>query len=177
MARKRERAFAAFGAALFLITSSALTIAVVMTMVQQSKDNKANNKQETNKVDNSKKLAGTPLKDFTPVPQITELKTEDKSPGNGQEAKATDTVTVLYTGALAKTGIIFESTQDSGQPATFPLNQVIKGWTEGIPGMKVGGTRRLYIPAALAYGAQSPSPSIPANSDLVFDVTLLKVGK
>lgn len=114
---------------------------------------------------------------FTPVAEVTALKTEDLVVGTGAEAKAGDTVTVDYIGVLASTGAGFDNSIDRGQPATFPLDQVIVGWQEGIPGMKEGGKRRLYIPAAKAYGEQSPSPLIPANSDLVFDVTLIKVGQ
>ncbi|HSX32179.1 MAG TPA: FKBP-type peptidyl-prolyl cis-trans isomerase, partial [Candidatus Saccharimonadales bacterium] len=85
---------------------------------------------------------------------------------------------VDYTGAVAATGVIFQSSLDSGQPVSFPLGNVIQGWQEGIPGMKVGGTRRLIIPAAKAYGASPPQGSnIPANADLVFDVTLHKIGQ
>ena len=66
----------------------------------------------------------------------------------------------------------FESSLDSGQQATYGLNQFIQGWTEGLVGMKEGGVRRLVIPAAKAYGENPPSADIPANADLVFDVTL-----
>jgi FKBP-type peptidyl-prolyl cis-trans isomerase len=62
-----------------------------------------------------------------------------------------------------------------GRPITFPLTGVIKGWQQGVPGMKVGGTRRLLIPSEMAYGAQSPAPNIPANSDLVFDIELVAI--
>ncbi|MCU0667136.1 MAG: FKBP-type peptidyl-prolyl cis-trans isomerase [Patescibacteria group bacterium] len=117
------------------------------------------------------------IEGFTPVDSVTELKTEDLQVGAGAEAKAGDTVTVDYVGVLAKTGAGFDNSIDRGQPATFGLDQVIAGWQQGIPGMKEGGKRRLYIPAALAYGEQSPSALIPANSDLVFDVTLIKVGQ
>ena len=85
-------------------------------------------------------------------------------------------MTVHYTGALTADGTIFQSSKDTGQPATFGLDQVIKGWTEGIPGMKEGGKRRLIIPAEMAYGAQE-RPGIPANSALVFDVELISVGQ
>jgi FKBP-type peptidyl-prolyl cis-trans isomerase len=109
---------------------------------------------------------------------VSQLEAADTSPGTGAIVKAGDTVTVDYTGAVASTGIIFQSSKDSGQPVTFPLNQVIAGWSQGIPGMKVGGTRRLLIPANLAYGANPPAGSgIPANADLVFDVTLHSIGK
>lgn len=173
MTRKRDRFFAAFGAILFLVTASALTIAVVWNGIS-SHDSGASNQSQTGK----KKLEGTKLQNFTPISHIDKLQTQDLTPGTGEEVKAGDTVTVDYTGAVAATGDIFQSSLDTGQPVSFPLNQVIKGWTEGIPGMKVGGTRRLLIPADLAYGANPPAGSgIPTNADLVFDVTLHKIGQ
>ena len=121
-------------------------------------------------------MEGTQLANFTPVGNVSTLQTTDLTVGSGAAAAASDTVTVNYTGAVAATGIIFQSSLDSGRPVSFPLNQVIKGWTDGIPGMKVGGKRRLLIPAAEAYGANPPPGSnIPANADLVFDVDLLKI--
>ena len=122
------------------------------------------------------KLAGTQLANFTPVATVPQLQETDITPGTGAVVKASDTITVDYTGAVAATGIIFQSSLDSGQTATFGLNQVIPGWTQGIPGMKVGGTRRLLIPANLAYGANPPAGSgIPATAALVFDVTVHKI--
>src|SRR5690606_22330765 len=67
----------------------------------------------------------------------------------------------------------FDSSRTSPNPITFPLGGVIAGWQQGIPGMKVGGIRRLYIPAALAYGEAGSPPTIPSNADLVFEVKLL----
>lgn len=181
MARKRERIFALFGAILFLGTSSALTVAVVMSMVQQHNQQKkvadATKSLQTKVKDNKNMLQGTILANFTPVSKISELQKIDTTVGTGQEVKSGDTVTVDYTGAVASSGVIFQSSKDSGQVATFPLSQVIPGWTQGIPGMKVDGTRRLLIPAVLAYGANPPSKDIPANADLVFDVTLHKIGQ
>lgn len=182
MARKRERAFALFGALLFLITSSALTIIVIYLIIQQNKtpgDGKAS-QQDTSKqtTPTATKLQGKPMQDFTPVAHIDQLQTIDLTPGTGDTVKAGDTVTVDYTGAVAATGTVFQSSLDSGQPVSFPLSGVIPGWSQGIPGMKVNGTRRLLIPAALAYGANPPAGSgIPANADLVFDVTLHKIGQ
>jgi len=116
------------------------------------------------------------LQDFTPLDTISELKIEDRVPGNGDEVKPGDTVTCHYTGAVAKTGAVFQSSHDFGGPISFPLNGVIAGWTEGVPGMKVSGTRRLFIPAAKAYGATPPPGSgIPANADLVFDIELVSI--
>ena len=186
MARKRDRAFALFGAVLFLLTSSALTIAVIYTLVQQHKkpDSGATStpasQNSESKVDHnnqqSQVLQGTKLANFTPLASIPQLQEIDTVVGTGDEVKAGDTVTVDYTGAVASTGVIFQSSKDTGQQVSFGLDQVIKGWTDGIPGMKIGGTRRLLIPAAQAYGANPPSGSgIPANADLVFDVTLYKI--
>jgi FKBP-type peptidyl-prolyl cis-trans isomerase len=122
------------------------------------------------------KLEGNSMQDFTPVPKVDKLDIKDLKVGTGDEVKPTDTVTVHYTGANASTGIVFQSSKDSGQPVSFPLNGVIKGWTDGVPGMKVGGTRRLLIPADLAYGANPPQGSnIPANADLVFDIELISI--
>ncbi len=127
---------------------------------------------------NKQQLQGQPLAGFTPVTSVGTLQKIDTTPGNGATVKSGDTVTVDYTGAVAATGIVFQSSKDSGQPASLSLRQVIPGWSQGIPGMKIGGTRRLLIPAALAYGANPPAGSgIPANADLVFDVTLYKIGQ
>lgn len=170
MTRKRDRAFALFGAILFFVTSVGLTVAVIVQMSRGS-DPAANTNNTNNTKENKDMLAGTKLQNFEPGAKITELKAEDTTVGTGAEAKAGATVTVDYTGAVAATGVIFESSKDSGQPASLGLDQVIDGWKEGIPGMKVGGTRRLHIPADKAYGSQAVG-DIPANSDLVFDVTL-----
>lgn len=124
---------------------------------------------------NGQSLKGTKLEGFEPVGSVANLQTTDLVEGTGEAVKKGATVTVNYTGATAKNGTIFESSLDSGQPVSFPLDQVIPGWTQGIPGMKVGGKRRLVIPAQLAYGEQSPSPDIPPNSDLVFDVELISI--
>lgn len=185
MARKRDRAFAGFFAALFLITSSAVTIAVIVDAVTKKDDNSSQQNSNTAADSNTSKekkvenqLAGTQLANFNPVTSIDKLQEIDTTPGTGDEVKAGDTVTVDYTGAVAATGKIFQSSLDTGQPISFGLNQVIAGWSQGVPGMKVGGTRRLLIPANLAYGAQPPAGSgIPANADLVFDITLHKIGK
>lgn len=174
MATVKQRLFAGFGAGLFLVTSSALTVIVIVLLIQQSHDKKAPAATATNTSTNNQ--AGEKMQNFVPTSTLqTQLQIIDTVVGTGAEVKAGATITADYVGALMNTGIIFDSSASHGGPATFPLNQVIAGWSQGIPGMKVGGTRRLLIPAALAYGAGSPSSAIPANSDLVFDVTLVKI--
>jgi FKBP-type peptidyl-prolyl cis-trans isomerase len=116
------------------------------------------------------------MQDFTPVDNVPALVREDRVVGTGAEVTPGDTVTCHYTGAIAKTGEVFQSSRDFGKPISFPLSGVIAGWTEGVPGMKVGGTRRLLIPAAQAYGDRPPYGSgIPANADLVFDIELVAI--
>lgn len=121
---------------------------------------------------------GTKLADFEPRTEaVGQLEIIDIEVGTGEEVPVGATITAHYTGALVKNGIIFQSSHDFGQAISFGLDQVIKGWTDGVPGMKVGGMRRLVIPAAMAYGSSSPSSNIPANSDLVFDIELVAIAK
>mgnify|MGYP003091155197 FL=1 len=94
--------------------------------------------------------------------------------GNGQSPKATDTVECHYEGTLID-GTKFDSSYDRGQTATFPLNQVIAGWTEGLQLMKEGGKYRFFIPYELGYGELGAGASIPPFSTLVFDVELVSV--
>ena len=104
------------------------------------------------------------------------LKYTDTKVGTGAEAKAGQTAVVHYTGYLTN-GTKFDSSKDRGQPFSFPLGggRVIKGWDEGVQGMKVGGTRKLTIPATLGYGAQGAGGVIPPNATLVFEVDLLEL--
>jgi peptidylprolyl isomerase len=94
--------------------------------------------------------------------------------GTGATAVATSTLTVHYTLMAWSTGKVVESSWTSGQPATFPLAQVIPGWQKGMPGMKEGGRRLLVIPPALGYGATGAGPIGP-NETLIFVVDLVKV--
>lgn len=108
------------------------------------------------------------------------LQYEDTVEGQGETAKAGQHVTVHYTGWLydnGQAGKKFDSSKDRGQPFRFDLGagMVIRGWDEGVQGMKVGGTRRLVIPAALGYGARGAGGVIPPNATLLFEVDLLAV--
>jgi peptidylprolyl isomerase len=121
-------------------------------------------------------LEGTKLANFTPLATVPELQIIDTIEGTGDIVPENATITAHYTGALCEDGTIFQSSHDFGKPITFGLNQVIKGWTKGVPGMKVGGTRRLIIPSAMAYGSVRAAANIPPNSNLVFDIELVSVG-
>ena len=111
------------------------------------------------------------------------LQYEDTTPGTGAEAKAGTAVRVHYTGwlydptAAKQRGSKFDSSKDRGQPFGFRLGggEVIRGWDEGVQGMKVGGTRVLTIPPDLGYGARGAGGVIPSNATLVFEVELLAV--
>jgi FKBP-type peptidyl-prolyl cis-trans isomerase len=104
------------------------------------------------------------------------LKIEDQKVGSGAEAVAGKTVSVHYTGTLTN-GTKFDSSRDRGQPFSFGLGQgqVIKGWDEGVAGMKVGGKRKLTIPPELGYGSRGAGGVIPPGATLLFDVELLDV--
>lgn len=124
----------------------------------------------------------------TSSPQATDIKMvdlvkTDVKVGDGAEATAGKMVSVHYTGwlydeaAADKHGKKFDSSRDRGQPFQFPLGggQVIKGWDQGVQGMKIGGQRTLIIPAEMGYGARGAGGVIPPNATLVFDVELLGV--
>lgn len=125
-------------------------------------------------------LQGTPLADFTPITEpITELQKIDLVEGSGEVVQPGARVTAHYTGAYVVNGEIFQSSHDTGSPIPFGLNEVISGWTEGVPGMKVGGKRRLIIPGAQAYG-EAPEGYTPGSTErpmgpLVFDIEITAV--
>ena len=118
---------------------------------------------------------GTKLADFAPIDQVSELQIIDIEEGTGAVVQPGATITAHYPGALCKNGIIFQSSHDFGKPISFGLDQVIRGWTDGVPGMKVGGMRRLIIPSDMAYGSARAASNIPPNSDLVFDIELVDI--
>lgn len=118
-------------------------------------------------------LADTPS-DSTYMKTESGLKYKVVTEGTGASPKATDNVTVHYTGKLTN-GQVFDSSVTRGEPATFPLNQVIPGWTEGLQLMKEGGKTIFYLPSNLAYGEMGAPGAIPPNADLIFEVELIKV--
>ena len=125
-------------------------------------------------------VAATPLTNGATMSETkttaSGLKYEDVKVGDGDVATAGKTVSVHYTGWLTN-GTKFDSSKDRGQPFEFPLGggRVIKGWDEGVQGMKVGGVRKLTIPPSLGYGARGAGGVIPPNATLMFDVELLAV--
>ncbi|MGH2857670.1 MAG: FKBP-type peptidyl-prolyl cis-trans isomerase [Solirubrobacteraceae bacterium] len=122
-------------------------------------------------------LAKKPVVNVPTTPAPAKLVTKDLVVGTGQTAKAGDTIVVNYVGVLYKTGKEFDSSWSRNTPFTTPLaaGQVIAGWVQGIPGMKVGGRRELIIPSSLAYGTKGSGTTIPPNSPLVFVVDLLSI--
>lgn len=174
-------------AGLFLLTTVAFTAIIYWQTKNQEKNDEIQRtiqetlqNQQTETLQEDGMLQGTKLVGFTPsTDPVTELKIVDIEVGDGEEVKAGATVTAHYTGAFVSDGIIFQSSHDAGQAIPFSLNGVIAGWTEGVPGMKVGGTRRLIIPAEKAYGAapegyvyDATDPSSRPLGPLVFDIEL-----
>ncbi|MDX2017275.1 MAG: FKBP-type peptidyl-prolyl cis-trans isomerase [Planctomycetota bacterium] len=109
-----------------------------------------------------------------PVTRPDGLIIQDLVVGTGKVAPPSSTVTIHYRGTLTD-GSEFDSSYSRGQPATFPLDRLIKGWQEGIPGMKVGGKRKLTIPYQLAYGEAGRPPVIPPKATLIFEIELFDV--
>lgn len=123
------------------------------------------------------KLAHKPTIARQRGPAPSTLKVKDIVRGTGAAAQVGQTVTVQYVGVLYRTGKQFDASWDRGQPISFQLapGQLIQGWIQGVPGMRVGGRRELIVPAALGYGAQGQPPVIPPNAPLVFVIDLLGV--
>lgn len=176
MARMRDRVFAGFGAFLFFATT-ALTIFAIMTQDSGSSDTAKTDQQTCTASSSEEKLPVPEI--YKPATPVTTLEVTDLEEGQGDAAKNNDCLVMKYYGTLATDGTKFDENFTDSTAFAFKLGtgQVITGWDKGLVGMKAGGTRRLAIPAAQAYGDQSPSPSIPANSDLVFVVKLLRIQK
>lgn len=128
---------------------------------------------EKNKAAGEKYLAANAKKDGVKTTD-SGLQYSVLTKGKGKSPKATDTVSVHYHGTLPD-GSVFDSSVDRGTPATFALNRVIPGWTEGVQLMKTGAKYRFFVPEDLAYGERSPSPKIGPNQVLIFDVELLEI--
>lgn len=167
-----KRAGWLFLALLFVGTGLGVGVWAFLESIRQKDD--ATTQPIISDLQSTDQKKGSKLSGFTPLSNIGSLTISDLQPGTGAEVKADSRVTVDYIGAVASTGVIFESSVDQGQAITTTLDRVIAGW-QGLIGAKVGGVRRLLIPAEQAYGPSSPSPDIPPNSDLVFDVTILEV--
>src|SRR6266446_4502384 len=144
-------------------------------MAQFEKDMEAKQKQagEKNKTEGVKFLDDNKKKSDVKT-TASGLQYKVIKEGTGAKPKATDTVSVNYRGTLID-GTEFDSSYKRGQPATFPLNGVIKGWTEGLQLMKPGSKYQFFVPSNLAYGERSVGPDIAANATLIFEVELLEV--
>jgi FKBP-type peptidyl-prolyl cis-trans isomerase FkpA len=155
-----------------LLTYS-LVLCVVVLASACAKKEESNTPAQQSAAPAAQATAAAPAQ---PVADVTELKIEDTKVGTGAVAEAGKTVTVHYTGWLTN-GTKFDSSKDHGEPFLFQLGagRVIKGWDQGVVGMKIGGVRRLLIPPNLAYGANGAGGVIPPNATLVFEVELLGV--
>ncbi len=176
MANNNSQRVAAFLLAfLFLLSTIGTAIYVIIQLNTESgiieEDTSTNESAETPQ-DTGEASVGTTIEPYEGPYDIAELRFEDEIEGDGAEVQPGDTVTIHYVGALNSDGTIFDSSVSRGEPATFELDKLIEGWQEGIPGMKVGGKRRLFIPAQLGYGESGSGSSIPPNSDLIFDIEL-----
>lgn len=142
--------------------------------MQTAQQEKAVADAEANKVSGAEFLAKNAEKEGVTTTE-SGLQYEVLEQGDGEKPAATDTVKVHYAGTLID-GTTFDSSYDRGEPATFPLNRVIPGWTEGVQLMNVGSKYRLTVPSELGYGEQGTGP-IPPNATLVFEVELLEIVK
>lgn len=184
MARTSDRIIAGIGAAVFFVSISAFTVFVVYDMLKGGKTSNQTNKSanaEAEKMVACQQAAGKAdvlavPEAFVPGSDVTQLESTDLEVGSGASAKKGDCLIMKYNGTLAADGTKFDGNYDKDNSFSFILGggQVIKGWDEGLSGMKVGGTRRLIIPSDKAYG-ETGQGAIPANSDLVFTVKLLKI--
>lgn len=143
----------------------------VMTAFEKDMEQKQKESGDKNKTEGAKFLEENKKKEGVKT-TASGLQYKVLKEGNGAQPKASDTVSVNYRGTLIN-GTEFDSSYKRGQPATFPVNGVIKGWTEALQLMKVGSKYQLFIPSTLAYGERAVSPDLAANSTLIFEVELL----
>lgn len=166
----------------FLALSVVVILVGITVFVFYKKNNNANeaSKSSLNPTTSATSLpTTTPPQSDNTIQMENGLKIQDLKVGTGQETKAGDTITVNYVGAL-ENGTVFDASAKHGGPATFQIGvgQLIKGWDIGIPGMKVGGKRKLVVPPSLGYGSQNVGNGlIPPNSTLTFEVELLARSK
>lgn len=130
--------------------------------------------EETTEDTNEETTNEDTMEDYTTTDSGLKYKVISEGLEGGASPSPTSQVEVHYHGTLTD-GTVFDSSRMRGETITFGLNQVIAGWTEGLQLMSEGDVYELYVPAELAYGDRSPSPMIPAGSDLIFEVELVKV--
>jgi FKBP-type peptidyl-prolyl cis-trans isomerase FklB len=143
----------------------------IMATFEKDMEQKQKEAGEKNKTEGAKFLEENKKKEGVKT-TASGLEYKVLKEGTGAQPKASDTATVNYRGTLIN-GTEFDSSYKRGQPATFPVNGVIKGWSEALQLMKVGSKYQLFIPSSLAYGERAVSPEIGANSTLIFEVELL----
>lgn len=180
MAQVHERVFAWVAVIVVIISAGALSVAVIVQQIMtnnQPAADTASTQPTLTCTDSSttEPMYAVPAK-YTPGNNVTALQTTDVKVGTGAAAKAGDCLIVKYYGTLASDGTEFDENYTKPTAFAFTLGQgqVIQGWDQGLVGLKIGGQRRLVIPSAMAYGNTSSGP-IPANSVLVFYVTLLRI--
>ena len=175
MASVRERVFAWVSLVVIIIGVVALSVAVVVQQIIADRTQSQTPPTLTCTDSNTEQTFPAPEKYLPPQP-VSSLASTDITPGTGAAAKAGDCLVMKYYGTLAADGTMFDEnyTKPTGFAFTLGQGQVIQGWDQGLVGMKVGGERRLTIPADLAYGSTGQG-TIPANSALVFYVRLLRI--
>jgi len=173
--RVRERVYAWVGVVVVIISALALTGAVIIQQIIAGQNTSQTPPALACTDSDAEPTYPAPEK-YLPAGTVSDLQQTDITVGTGQTAKAGDCLVVKYYGTLASDGTKFDENYTTPNAFAFTLGQgqVIQGWDQGLVGMKVGGERRLVIPASLAYGSTG-SGSIPANATLVFYVRLLKI--